>query len=498
VSSTPFPPAPVLLVDDEEMALAAADFALRTQGITNLARCRDAREVPGLLGSGEYSAVLLDLSMPHLSGRELLPAIVQEHPELPVIVLTGANDVETAVRCMKDGAFDYLLKPVDEARLESALRRAIEIGAMRRENSALKRYLLTDALEHPEAFAGIVTAAKSMRAIFQYAEAVAPTPLPILVTGETGVGKELIARAIHALSGRQGPFLPVNVAGLDDALFSDALFGHKRGGFTGADRDRPGLVEQAASGTLFLDEIGDLSPASQVKLLRLLQDSTYLPIGSDVMKRADIRVLVATNRDLRALQASGAFRKDLFYRLQAHHLHLPPLRERREDLPLLVAHFLSKAARELGRQAPTPPRELVPLLQLYAFPGNVRELEGLVYDALSRHRSGVLSLQSFRERTGLAEGSASGPAGAQPGSAGGQAGEPGAAGGGLVFPDPLPTLKRTEEALIREALRRAGGNQTQAAGLLGLSRRALNNRLARDAAGTGREAQAGGQAGSER
>ena len=279
---------------------------------------------------------------------------MQEHPELPVIVLTGANDVETAVRCMKDGAFDYLLKPVDEARLESAVRRAIEIGAMRRENSTLKRYLLTDALEHPEAFAAIVTAAKSMRAIFQYAEAVAPTPLPILVTGETGVGKELIARAIHAPERPPGPFLPVNVAGLDDALFSDALFGHKRGGFTGADRDRPGLVEQAAGGTLFLDEIGDLSPASQVKLLRLLQEGTYYPIGSDVMKRADIRVLVATNRDLRALQASGGFRKDLYYRLQAHHLHLPPLRERREDLPLLVAHFLAEGGPRAGPPRPDP------------------------------------------------------------------------------------------------------------------------------------------------
>jgi DNA-binding NtrC family response regulator len=336
---------------------------------------------------------------------------------------------------------------------------------MRRENSALKRYLLTDALEHPEAFAGMVTAAKSMRAIFQYAEAVAPTPLPILITGETGVGKELIARAIHGLSGRRGPFLPVNVAGLDDALFSDALFGHKRGGFTGADRDRPGLVEQAAGGTLFLDEIGDLSPASQVKLLRLLQDSTYLPIGSDVMKRADIRVLVATNRDLRALQASGGFRKDLYYRLQAHHLHLPPLRERREDLPLLVAHFLEKAAGLLGRPAPTPPRELVPLLALYSFPGNVRELEGLIYDAVSRHRSGVLSLRSFREKTGLA---AEAPADGDEAAV-----QPGVPEGDIPFPDPLPTLKQAEEALIREALRRAEGNQTQAAGLLGLSRRAL-------------------------
>ena len=477
MSATLFPADPVLLVDDEELALSAADFALRSQGITNLASCRDAREVPGLLEAGRFAAVLLDLTMPHLSGRELLPAIVQEHPELPVIVLTGANDVETAVRCMKDGAFDYLLKPVDESRLQSAVRRAIEIGAMRRENSALKRYLLTDALEHPEAFAAIVTGAKCMRAIFQYVEAVAPTPLPVLVTGETGVGKELIARAIHGLSGRRGPFVPVNVAGLDDTLFSDALFGHKRGGFTGADRDRPGLVEQAAGGTLFLDEIGDLSPASQVKLLRLLQDSTYLPIGSDVMKRADIRVLVATNRDLRALQASGGFRKDLYYRLQAHHLHLPPLRERREDLPLLVAHFLEKAAGLLGRPAPTPPRELVPLLAPVLLPrqraraggpdlrrGEPPPLRGALPAELPREdrpgRRGAGARRAARRRP-LAS-----------------AGVPDS---DIPFPDPLPTLKQAEEALIREALRRAEGNQTQAAGLLGLSRRALNNRLSRAA-----------------
>jgi DNA-binding NtrC family response regulator len=468
----PFPPQPVLLVDDEELALSSADLALRSQGIANLQTCRESGRVLELLAGRRFSAILLDLGMPQPTGRELLPQIVQEHPEVPVIVLTGANDVETAVQCMKEGAFDYLLKPVDEARLASSVARAIEIGDMRRENSTLKSYLLSGRLEHPEAFAAIVTGSRRMHALFQYAEAIAPTPLPILVTGETGTGKELIAEAIHALSARLGAFVPVNVAGLDDTLFSDALFGHKRGGFTGADRDRPGLVERAAGGTLFLDEIGDLAASSQVKLLRLLQEGTYYPIGSDLMKRAEARVIVATNRDLNALQASGAFRKDLFYRLQAHRIHLPPLRERREDLPPLVAHFLAKAARELGRTPPTPPRELFQLLGAHPFPGNIRELEGMVYDAVSRHRSGVLSLEAFREKAGQTG------AGEAPGTrAEGSEGEAAA----LPFPEPLPTLRQAEEALIREALRRAGGNQTQAAGLLGLSRRALNNRLSRAA-----------------
>jgi DNA-binding NtrC family response regulator len=319
-----------------------------------------------------------------------------------------------------------------------------------------------------------------MHGVFRYVEAIAATPLPVLVTGETGVGKELIARAIHSLSGRMGAFVPVNVAGLDDTLFSDALFGHKRGGFTGADRDRSGLIEQAAGGTLFLDEIGDLAAASQVKLLRLLQEGRYYPIGSDLQKASDARVVVATNRDLAAMQEKGEFRRDLYYRLRSHHVHLPPLRRRKEDLPLLVDHFLGKAALLLGRSRPTPPKELVGLLDAYAFPGNVRELEGMIYDAVSRHRSGVLSLESFREKIGpeavAAFGGGAGPK-AGPGGPAADDGRPLP----IAFGEALPTLPDAERLLIDEALRRAGGNQTTAAKLLGLSRRALNTRLRRAA-----------------
>jgi DNA-binding NtrC family response regulator len=378
---------------------------------------------------------------------------------------------------MREGAFDYLLKPVEDARLVSAVRHAIELRQARRENERLALALQGDGLEHPEAFRAIVTGSPSMHGIFRYVEAIAATPLPVLVTGETGVGKELVARALHALSGRSGAFVPVNAAGLDDTLFSDALFGHKRGGFTGADRDRAGLIEQAAGGTLFLDEIGDLVPASQVKLLRLLQEGRYYPIGSDVQKASDARVVVATNRDLAVLQEQGTFRRDLYYRLRSHHVHLPPLRRRREDIPLLIDHFLGKAAALLGRPRPTPPRELAALLDTYAFPGNVRELEGMINDAVSRHRAGVLSLDSFREKIGP-EAAAFGdvPSRDEAGAGGGAA-----AGTGVAFGDTLPTLADIERLLIEEALRRAGGNQTTAACLLGLSRRALNNRLRRAA-----------------
>ena len=217
-----------------------------------------------------------------------------------------------------------------------------------------------------------------MYSIFQYVETIARTALPVMITGETGVGKEMIASAIHKLSGREGAFVPVNIAGLDDHLFSDTLFGHRRGAFTSADSSRKGLIEQASNGTLFLDEIGDLHVESQVKLLRLLQEGKYYPLGADVPKSSNARTVVATNREIQFLRDSESFRNDLYFRLQSHHIHLPPLRERTGDIPLLVAHFLESAAERLDQEIPTPAPELLTLLETYQFPGNVRELQGMV------------------------------------------------------------------------------------------------------------------------
>lgn len=463
---------PVLLIDDEEQSLISEEFTLKSNGITNILACQDSREVIPRLKEQPVSAVVLDMYMPHVTGWELLPQIVEEHPEVPVIVLTAANEVEMAVESMKMGAFDYLLKPVDDERLVSAVKRAIEMSAVRSENRLLKKYLLSDELEHPEAFAHIVTRNAAMRGIFQYCEAIARSPLPVLITGETGVGKELIASALHELSGRGGELVPVNVAGVDDTLFSDTLFGHKKGAFTGADRDRKGLIEQAGGGTLFLDEIGDLGMESQVKLLRLLQEGKYLPVGSDVTKVSNARIILATNRELGTLQGSGSFRKDLYYRLLTHHIHIPPLRQRKEDIPLLVEHFLEKGAQILHKKAPTPPRELFTLLEVYSFPGNIRELEGMIFDAVSRHRSGVLSMESFREKIGRAQESEIVAGDGTPAQSSSDERR-------VNFPPQLPTLREIERMLIDEALARADGNQSIAAQLLGISRRALNNRLSR-------------------
>ena len=228
--------------------------------------------------------------------------ISAEYPDLPVIVITGDTDIQLAVRCMKKGTFDYMLSPVEQSRLISGVKRAIEIRRLHNENQALKEGILSGQLKNPEAFREINTQNRAMIGLFQYAESIVASPLPVLITGETGVGKELIARAIHQLSSRKARLVTVNAAGIDDNTFSDTLFGHISGAFTGGEKPRRGMVEHATGGTLFLDEIGDLSPTSQVKLLRLLQEREYFPLGADLPKIADIRVVVATNKDLVLMQ----------------------------------------------------------------------------------------------------------------------------------------------------------------------------------------------------
>ena len=406
--------------------------------------------------------------MPHLSGHELLPRLIEEFPQIPVIVVTANDDVATVVECMRAGAYDYLVKPVSGSRLIACVKKALEMHNLSSELTSLKRRLLDDQLNHPDAFAAIVTGNKKMRAIFQYVEVVAGTRQPIIITGETGVGKELFAQAIHTLSGRPGKFVAVNVAGLDDAMFSDTLFGHKKGAFTGADQVREGLIASAAQGTLFLDEIGDLGETSQIKLLRLLQEQEYYPVGSDLVRKSDARIVLATNHDLGELIAAGRFRKDLYYRLFAHRIHIPPLRERPEDIPLLLDHFLAQAAASLQRKKPTVPQELPLFLSLYGFPGNVRELESLVFDAVARHGGGVLSMESFKSVIGNMHPT---PAGAVVDARGE---EPLTA-----FFGHFPTIAEVEELLINEAMKKAKGNQGIAANLLGIGRQTLNKRLKR-------------------
>lgn len=478
---------PVVLVDDDPSVLFSSATLLRGAGIEWVETLEDGRALLPLLarlttGWEEYgregqgvAVVILDLTMPYVDGMQLLPEIVRQFPEIPVLVMTATDDVQTAVCCIQEGAADFLVKPVEENRFITSVRKVLELSLLRNQVGALKRSLLSDHLEQADAFRTIVTNSRKMRAIFQYMESIAHSEEPVLITGETGVGKELIAKALHAISNRGGTMVAVNVAGLDDAMVSDTLFGHRRGAYTGAEENRRGLVSEAGSGTLFLDEMGDLGGSVQVKLLRLLQERNYYPLGSDVPVKANARIVCATNQNVQQRMLEGFFRSDLYYRLRVHHIEVPPLRERLEDVVLLTNLFLDEAAQTLGKKTPTPPPELFTLLESYHFPGNIRQLRAVVYDAVARHRVGMLSLESFRH---LVDQTVSAPVWT---GADGFA-VPGEIGVGELLrrlPGKLPALKEAEQLLIAEAMRRSRGNQGIAAALLGISRQALNQRLRR-------------------
>ncbi|MFH1117427.1 MAG: sigma-54 dependent transcriptional regulator [Pseudomonadota bacterium] len=462
------PHKPILIVDDEIHAVKSFEVALRTGGYTNIVTCSESPRVFEILAGMEAELILLDLLMPDLSGEEILSSLVVKYPEIPVIMVTGVNEVETAVRCMQRGAFDYVLKPVDRERLLPIVRRATEMRQLKRENARLIHRFFSDSPEDPDKFSRIVTRNRNMKAIFRYCEAIAVGTHPVLITGESGVGKELIAEAIHALSEREGDLVAVNAAGVDDNMFADTLFGHVKGAFTDAAGVRLGRIERAAGGSLFLDEIGDLSLNSQVKLLRLLDKQEYVPLGADVAKPANVRFLFATHRDLSKLVQERRFREDLFYRLRTHTVRIPPLRERLDDIPILLDCFIEEAAREFDRERPTYGQDLVELLQSHHFPGNVRELKSLVVDAVGRSRSEVLSTDLFKTAIQGSEGAATIHGFVRPSSSV----EP-----SFAHLDQLPTIKEATAALISEALHRSNGNQRAAAFMLGITPQALNQRL---------------------
>ncbi len=457
---------PIVVIDDEAPILLAVDTTLRMAGLKPVVTCADSRQALELLDRHGASVVLLDLNMPFVDGETLMPGIMAHFPDLPIIVITGSIDVETAVRAMKTGAFDYIVKPVDESRLITAVHQALKFGELRQENQALRNHLRNGGLQHPQAFDAIVTHSPKMTALFHYIESIAATEEPVLIRGETGVGKELAARAIHTLSGRKGSFVAINVAGLDDNIFSDTLFGHVKGAFTGAEAHRKGLIEKASGGTLFLDEIGDLNQGAQVKLLRLLQEHEYMPLGKDSSHRSNARIIASTHADLWAMQEKKQFRTDLHYRLRTHRVWIPPLRERNDDLPLLCDHFLHQAAQTLGKPKPDISPDLLPLLGTYPFPGNIRELKAMIFDAMAQHKSGPLPVSVFRDH--MARSQASGHKTIRHSDAGDAP---------VAFGSSLPTIKAATRRLVQEAMQRCANNQTQAAALLGISQQALSKRL---------------------
>ncbi len=455
----------VLLVDDEKTALDSMEIVLLANGISQVLRCSDSRDVLKILKAHPVNVVMLDLIMPHFSGEEILEQIIGEFPHIKVIVITGMDSVETAVSCIKRGAFDYLVKPVEENRLITTIKHAFEVHDLKMGMASLQSVFFSKKKrKDPSVFSSIITKDPVMFRIFEYIEAIASSRQSVTITGESGTGKELVARALHQIGYKDKPFCPVNIAGLDDTMFSDTLFGHVKGAFTGARKNRPGFVEKAGQGVLFLDEIGDLNPTSQVKLLRLLQEREYYPLGADSARPLGARIIAATNYDLKARMEKGLFRKDLYYRLFTHSIQLPALRERKHDIPRLLAHFIEKIAAQMQTTIPKLDPQVILTFQAYDFPGNIRELEAMVYDAMTTHdEKEILSIRSFENLMDyplIRDKSVMNSSRER-----------------IIFPETLPDLHTVTTALVREAMDRSDNNQTLASRLLGISQPALSKRL---------------------
>lgn len=447
---------PVIVLHRDPDVVARLETGLKSRGVTRVIIADGASEVGWELQKECPLALLLGARLEgDRSALELVGLYHRVQPTLPIVVCGEEADLETGLRFMRAGAADYLVPPFDLARLWQRVQRE--------RNRVLESCASLDSVERFTA--SIVTRDPRMLQLFDYCRNVAASPRPVLITGETGVGKELFAELLHRMSGRPGKLVAVNIAGLDDTLLSDTLFGHRRGAYTGAVDDRAGALEQAGGGTVLIDEIGDLSLSAQIKLLRLLQEQEYSPLGSDEVRRTEARIVLATHRDLFALQQEGRFRADLYYRIYTHRLLIPPLRERLDDLPLLLNAFIASSAAALHRPPPGYPAELLTLLRHYSFPGNIRELESMVFDAVSCCRSAMLSLDSFREHLESRNRPASSPE------------EPIEAV--IRRLSRLPPLKSVTRLLIAEALRRSGGHQSLAARMLGITPQAINSRLRR-------------------
>jgi two-component system response regulator HydG len=438
----------LLVVDDELSNLTSIKKIFEREGMRVLT-AENAKEALETVRRHRVQVVLTDLMMPGTSGAELLRAIKELSPDTEVVLMTAYGTVETAVQAMRDGAYDFVEKPLKRMTIVKSVRKAAERQLLVAENRSLRQEI--KLLTNRE----IVGQSPALRRVLEVASQAAPSTATVLILGESGTGKELIARFIHAKSARAGgPFVAVNCSAIPEAILEAELFGHERGAFTGAVAKREGRFAKARGGTLFLDEIGELSQSVQVKLLRVLQEGEYEPVGGDTVK-ADVRIVAATNRNLRAEVDAGRFREDLFYRLNVISVTAPPLRARREDVPLLVDHFLGVYCRKNGRQRLVVPPEVLTKLEDYAWPGNVRELENVIERAAVLCRGESLSLADLPEAVAEA-------AAAQPSA--------------LAFPVGTP-LEEVERRLIRETLKYTNGDKSLAAQLLGISTRTIYRKV---------------------
>lgn len=442
----------ILIIEDEAKLRRLLELNLGDDGFKTLS-AGDAETGLKLLNSEPVHLVLTDLKLPGMSGLDFLHKAKEQNAALPIVVMTAFGSVETAVEAMKAGASDYVLKPFSLAEIRIVVHKELDHSRLKEENRSL-REALGQKYSHPN----IVARSPKMQEVLATVERVAPTNSTVLLGGESGVGKDLIARVIHEKSRRaSGPFVKINSTAIPENLLESELFGYERGAFTGAATSKPGKFELADKGTLFLDEIGDVPPAIQVKLLRVLQEREFERLGGTRTIKVDVRLLAATNRDLRAALEQGTFREDLYYRLNVVPIDIAPLRERKEDIPDLANLFLSRFSKDSGREIRGITPAAMQILLGHYWPGNVRELQNVIERGCALAAGPELDVQDIQLDTPRARAGAAND---------------------RFLPDGM-TLDQWEDEMIRESLKRANGNKSQAARLLGLSRNALRYRLSK-------------------
>lgn len=441
----------ILVVDNEAKMRRILELSLKNMG-HEVEQASDGEEALAAIHAAPFDLVLTDLRMPRKDGIELLTELRQEGDDVPVIMLTAYGTIETAVEAMKLGAVDYIIRPFEMETIELAVTRALALSAVQREN----RFLRDEISKGWGEFIGVST---KMQALYRLVQQVAPARSNVFIVGETGTGKELVARALHQASGRTGLFVPINCAAIPDELLESELFGHTKGAFTGALRDRIGKCELSSGGTIFLDEITEMPLALQAKLLRVLQEGTIERLGANTPTPVDLRVVAATNRDPQQAVAAGLLRQDLYFRLNVVRIEVPLLRERKGDIPMLAGYFLHKYATELGRRTPQLAPQALACMEAYAWPGNVRELENLMERAAVLCQGDEVTLEHFPSEISRA---------AQV--------EPEARAIAPELPESFamkPQVEAVERRLIEAALRQSDNNKAAAARLLEISERAL-------------------------
>ncbi len=443
-----------MIVDDDQGLLFSIRTALLSAGLPDPVLVSDSRQVGALVRSHCFQLVLLDLIMPHLDGMEVLKQIKQESPATECIIVTAVDEVAMAVQAMRFGAYDYLVKPLNLERTTIAIGHALERYQLRQGMALFERPQKFEDLKFPDKFEEMVARDESMALVFHQAEICAQSDYNVMITGETGVGKGMLARIIHKISARcKGPFVAVNMPAFSHPLFEDDIFGHIRGAYTGAVSDKRGFFETAQGGTLFLDEITELAPAMQGKLLRVIEEKEFYRLGSTQVVHVDLRILSASNRNLSEAMASGCLRRDLYFRLNEYHIHIPELRRRPKDIPVLADYFMKVHALKNNKRLKQISRELQQALQQYDFPGNVRELENIVASGVLLETTDTLRLESVQNLL------------------------PPVRAAHSRDEKHFTSLDELQRRHIIQALQITDGNRTHAARLLGIGLRTLQRKL---------------------